>query len=198
MQFNSVSFSDLEYFTLQGLRAEESNAEIKKLYSYFIVDEFQDTSETQFEILSRLAKVISQMYSALGIVSSAIYRFRGGEISVFNKFSKLTPQNFSLANNYRSFKNIVEHNNSFFSNLFEVGGGFEGRDPHQIEPLLQKAANEDEDKGDVRILEYHDESEFLTATELNQKEASIIASEVENLKDHSHCILYSKLRPLVF
>ena len=86
------------------------------------------------------------MYSALGIVSSAIYRFRGGEISVFNKFSKLTPQNFSLANNYRSFKNIVEHNNSFFSNLFEVGGGFEGRDPHQIEPLLQKAANEDEDK----------------------------------------------------
>ena len=56
MQFNSVSFSDLEYFTLQGLRAEESNAEIKKLYSYFIVDEFQDTSETQFEILSRLAK----------------------------------------------------------------------------------------------------------------------------------------------
>ena len=34
----------------------------------------------------------------------------------------------------------------------------------------------------------------MTATELNQKEASIIASEVENLKDHSHCILYSKLR----
>ena len=140
LQFNTVSFSDLEYFTLQGLREEEEIPELKKLYSYFIVDEFQDTSETQFEILTRLAKDDLSNVFCVGDRQQAIYRFRGGEISVFNKFAQLTPKNFSLANNYRSSKEIVEHNNHFFTNLFEVGGGFEGRDPHQIEQLIQVVA----------------------------------------------------------
>ena len=76
--------------------------------------------------------------------------------------------------------------------MFEVGGGFEGRDPHQIEPLIQVAANES-DHGHVKISEHQSESDFLSATELNKIEASIIASEIEKNRDNSHCILYSKL-----
>lgn len=104
---------------------------------YFFIDEMQDTSVLQWHnLIPLIANTLSQEDSGLLLVGDAkqsIYRWRGGKPEQFvcltsfkNKFEDtctkqdknpfFIPKNVKeLETNYRSFSNIIEFNNKFFT-----------------------------------------------------------------------------------
>lgn len=100
-------------------------------YRHYFIDEFQDTSKMQWE---NLIPLISNALESegeqekqgslflVGDVKQAIYRWRGGNTDQFQNLLDakenpfvLTPQISNLETNWRSFSEIVQFNNSFFS-----------------------------------------------------------------------------------
>lgn len=99
-------------------------------YRHYFIDEFQDTSQLQWENLIPLVDNTLSMehpvgeYGSLTLVGDAkqsIYRWRGGKAEQFIElcerrypFSIEETEMLVLPNNYRSASTIVEFNNGFF------------------------------------------------------------------------------------
>ncbi|MGC9044982.1 MAG: ATP-dependent helicase [Thermodesulfovibrio sp.] len=111
-QLNLLDFDDLLLKTLELINKKE----IPALFSYIIVDEFQDINKIQYELIIGLLKQDGCL-AVFGDPDQAIYSFRGSEIELFLKlpsdFPDLTLINLSL--NYRSQKNIIEASNKFIT-----------------------------------------------------------------------------------
>lgn len=102
-------------------------------YRHFFIDEFQDTSQMQWHNLIPLidnalaAEDLQGTRGSLLIVGDpkqSIYRWRGGKAEQFidlgkgfNPFSNPDRQVLNLGTNYRSYSNVVDFNNGFFSFL---------------------------------------------------------------------------------
>ncbi|MBU0951342.1 MAG: UvrD-helicase domain-containing protein [Elusimicrobia bacterium] len=91
-------------------------------FRHLLIDEFQDTSRLQWKNLSAMAEEILSNGGSLfyvGDKKQAIYRFRGGDVSLFNevaeRFNIFNLNKGTLLKNYRSQKAIVEFNNIIFS-----------------------------------------------------------------------------------
>ena len=199
--FPGVTFSDLEYYVLTGLQNKEVCQGIRKRYKYFIVDEFQDTSYVQFNIIKKLIDNDFSQLFCVGDMKQAIYGFRGGELGVFWECMREIPQNLSLCNNYRSRSEVIAFNNQLFSMLFVKGPKFEGTDkfsvevqaqlspletgPGQINCICAEIAGTGEDK--------------LSVEKLNFLEAQALFFQIEEIlqrdSDAQICVLYRKLGP---
>ncbi len=103
-------------------------------YRHFFIDEFQDTSEMQWQ---NLIPLIDNALSGqddygnkgtlmiVGDPKQSIYRWRGGKAEQFIELSKEENSPFSnrdhkiehLETNYRSYSQIIEFNNEFFKLL---------------------------------------------------------------------------------
>jgi exodeoxyribonuclease V beta subunit len=127
-----LDFADITHFAHALLTSE-----LNKDFFYFrldariehlLIDEFQDTSPIQFEILrpiieefaagSGTARIKSFFY--VGDQKQSIYRFRGGAPYLFNyvasRYANIERQ--TLENNYRSLSVVVEFANRVFAPLF--------------------------------------------------------------------------------
>ncbi len=198
-----ITFSDLEYIVRKGLDDEQTVSRIAQSYSYLIVDEFQDTSYVQFEIIQKIIQHDFSRLFCVGDIKQAIYGFRGGELGVFLDCEKMTQTVRSLKNNYRSDKNIVEFNNNFFDFLFSKGLKYEGDDFRPVEVEYQENPIADRALGSIYEIEAdigfikefgldkvgNSETEYLEAL-LLKKQIEIFRSNNEET-----CILYKKLKP---
>lgn len=102
-------------------------------YKHFFIDEFQDTSEMQWQNLIPLidnalsSEDLDGARGSLMIVGDpkqSIYRWRGGKAEQFIELSKhknpfINPDKelFSLETNYRSYSQVIDFNNNFFGFL---------------------------------------------------------------------------------
>lgn len=133
-----MTFGDVEYFVALALGDKESRERINKQFTYFIVDEFQDTSALQFRIMRDLIGGDYKRLFCVGDPKQAIYGFRGGEISVFQNCEKLVPKVLTLANNYRSNPDVINFNNSLFRAVLPIGNNYIGLDTFPVEAEDQK------------------------------------------------------------
>ncbi len=95
-------------------------------YSHIMIDEFQDTSHLQWDnFLPLLEEVLSRGGTTLlvGDVKQSIYRWRGGDWNILRNISKEELSRYfsdgrgkiePLTRNFRSERNVVEFNLSFF------------------------------------------------------------------------------------
>lgn len=111
---------------------------IGERYHHYLIDEFQDTSITQWQNLLPLVEnslAQNRFNMVVGDGKQSIYRFRGGEVEQFarlpevfnpheNQFvkdrEKVLKDHFEeriLATNFRSKKEIIEFNNQFFETV---------------------------------------------------------------------------------
>lgn len=199
------TFSDLEYFTCVGLRNPKSLEKIIKNYNYFIVDEFQDTSSVQYEILNYLVGNDHKRLFCVGDKKQAIYGFRGGELLVFFQcLEKLgSSNNIVLKNNFRSYGNIIKFNNCFFDQIFPLGAEFEGVDGHSIEMEEQVIPDDKLSLGEVvrvktSILGLESEKnvncDALEAEALYEiTRELLVRDDIESI-----CILYRRLKPSTY
>ena len=80
--------------------------EYQEKYRYVFVDEFQDISPVDF----RLIKLFRDNLFAVGDDDQAIYRFRGGDSEIMQKFrEKEDVTEYKVTRNYRSSSTIVRH-----------------------------------------------------------------------------------------
>lgn len=206
LNIRGITFSDLEYYVLKGLESEEVCKLIAANYQYFVVDEYQDTSEIQYQILERLIRGDSRRLFCVGDLKQAIYGFRGGDIGVFRKTMERVPLNLDLKLNYRSSRSVIEFNNSLFAHIMPKGVGYKDLDRHAVSFEAQEVPDICSEQGVIQKLHLKlaaplgDESKkWPSNSELNRFEAHAIASEIEAILSQSSqediAILYSKLAP---
>lgn len=116
-------------------------------YRDFFIDEFQDTSALQWNnLIPLIDNAISQEYESkvsgslllVGDAKQAIYRWRGGLPEQFiglyeneRPFSNSEKTCKTLNINYRSAREIIEFNNSFFSFISKYFGDQKHRDLYE-------------------------------------------------------------------
>ena len=112
-----LDFSDLILFALYLLKNnEEVRTRWQNRIQYIQVDEFQDTSKNQFE----LVEILSQKHKNLFVVGDpdrTIYSWRGADVNLILQFNEIfeNTKTLYLLDNYRSTKNIIESSNSLIS-----------------------------------------------------------------------------------
>ncbi|WFG96776.1 UvrD-helicase domain-containing protein [Spiroplasma citri] len=108
-EINSVDFNDLILLTYKLFK---NNVEVLKKwqnrFDYFLVDEFQDTNELQFDIIKWLVGD-NHNITVVGDPDQTIYSWRGAKINLILNFDKYFPhtQTIILNENYRSTQNIL-------------------------------------------------------------------------------------------
>lgn len=202
-----MTFGDTAYFISLGLDHLENRLRIQEAYKYFIVDEFQDTSALQFQIIQKLIGGDYKRLFCVGDAKQAIYGFRGGELSVFQDCSELVPLTRTLANNYRSLPQIIEFNNSLFKTILPLGQDFVGNDPFTVpteDQVVPRDIEKNNENGQIQILsallQRDTETEEKFSNEaVNRLEAHFIADAILDERTHSPSqvctVLYSKLKP---
>lgn len=152
-ELNLFDFDDLLLKTLELI----TRGQIPNLFSYIIVDEFQDINKIQYELIKGLIRS-GGCLAVFGDPDQSIYSFRGSEIDLFlnlpKDFEDLTLINLSL--NYRSQANIIHASNKFITANTK-------RFSKKIEPTKEK-------KSLITIFEVEDEYE----------EAKIILKEIKS------------------
>lgn len=205
----SITYGDLEYYVHSILETQETPANGRFRFDYMIVDEFQDVSQLQYMLFYALCgKDVSRIF-AVGDVKQSIYRFRGGEILVFQDFEKLSGHRKVLSNNYRSHPLVVDFNNRLFSFLLKK---VKEEDFNAIFPEFipqtspQEGRYGPEDAGTIEkiLLSPEDEWSHLGGENkhVEKAEAKAIALRLEQLfhqsatdEVHSCAVLYKKIRP---
>lgn len=113
-------FNDLIYYLIRLYR-QRSNIleEDKKQFKYVLVDEFQDTNISQYELIKLLCPLeANPKLTVVGDDSQAIYKFRGASISNILTFMKDYPaaHQVTLNNNYRSCQTILDLSHQLIKN----------------------------------------------------------------------------------
>jgi ATP-dependent exoDNAse (exonuclease V) beta subunit len=122
-----IMISDLPDFLSQIIDDTGSPFIYEKVgtwYSHFLIDEFQDTSQFQwnnFRPLLEESLANGNQNFLVGDAKQSIYGWRGGDPTLLlDKVEKEIPQaqvDPAKSTNYRSAKNIVEFNNQLFTTL---------------------------------------------------------------------------------
>lgn len=153
-QKNLLGFSDIERKLSILLSHESIKSAVNQNLNYLVIDEYQDTSQIQYQIVSDL---IGGDYSKLYVVGDpkqSIYSFRGGEVNVFFETAKKLKHQAVMKNNYRSSKEVINFNNQLFEILLkELGGG----DSSLNLEISQVYGNEKINEGEVSCLVFDGE-----------------------------------------
>ena len=158
---NAMDFSDLLINTNKLLDNLEVLEKIQDRYEYIMVDEYQDTNNIQYQIVTKIAKK-NKNICVVGDEDQSIYGFRGANIQNILDFEKEYPDALviKLEQNYRSTKNILGAANSVIKlnttsrgknlwtekekgNLIEVYNATDGRDEASfvLEKIIQGKNN---------------------------------------------------------
>lgn len=127
---------------------------VGSFYRHFLIDEFQDTSEMQWaNIRPLVANALDQGYESMvvGDVKQAIYRWRGGNLNLLNhhiaeQFNNERIKTLPLNENYRSARQIVQFNNTFFGQACQLVKNYLGATlPEEVFRDVQQQPKKNED-----------------------------------------------------
>ena len=131
---NAFDFGDLILFCVKLFEENQDIREIyQKNFKYILVDEFQDTAVSQFDLLKALTAEWQQDNAShaghprtlfvVGDGMQSIYGFRAAKVGLFltaksSGIVDLPLHSVELVQNFRSTPDVVEWNNHHFSQAF--------------------------------------------------------------------------------
>ena len=159
---NFLDFDDLVYFLVKKIKTDSDFIEnLLDQFRYYMVDEFQDTSFGQFELI-RLLNSRYENICVVGDDDQSIYSWRGAQPKILKDFLATYPtaQQIILDQNYRSNTSILA-----FAN-FIIG--------HNTNRIVKSLWSEKKESCRVQIKELNndrEESRFVAETivTLNEK-----------------------------
>lgn len=205
-EMNKIQIADLTTLSLQIIR---EHSEVAKLYSdsidYWLIDEFQDTSPVQIEILDALMG--SKPFYFVGDPQQSIYLFRGARSSVF--LDRIAAASESqgkievLDSNYRSEPALLSLINDLSQ---ELGTGFaamnaalpvtDGDSPAAVFTVVHPAdENLDPDKLEVDSILRHIRE--LSAKGVDYANVAILVRKNEQLQMLSQALTQWQIPHLV-
>jgi ATP-dependent DNA helicase Rep len=131
---NAVDFDDLILQSLRALQQEDIRLKWQQEIRYLLVDEYQDTNETQYQMLRQLAGEEGRL-TAVGDDDQSIYGWRGAQPENLQQLARDFPllQIVKLEQNYRSCGTVLKAANALIAN-----------NPHDIQKRLWSALHEGE------------------------------------------------------
>ena len=183
-----MDFSDMESYAYDIL--VKDNYAISKIYqSTFkevMVDEFQDTSTLQNEIIKLIAS--PGTIFRVGDVKQSIYRFRQAKPDLMRSlFNEKDEEVIVLEHNYRSKNNIVDFCNTLFGRIMNVDGckdRYDEKDTVSVGTENQKLLEPDPVKF-VLVSENVEDKKQRKYTP-KQAKAYYIASEIQRLHNEQN------------
>lgn len=120
IQNNQISMSDIEGLALRVLQLDPSTGEkFAKEWDYWFIDEFQDTSPRQIQLIEKLRADRCSFY--VGDPQQSIYLFRGSRSEVFlqeeEKIQAGSGKVQTMMTNYRSSPAVLNFINEVFHQL---------------------------------------------------------------------------------
>lgn len=192
---SALTFSDLEHMALALLRQDEVASAVRARYRYVFVDEYQDTSDVQEELVSRIARPDNRFM--VGDVKQSIYRFRQAEPALFLRCYRRYGAGdggrlIALTRNFRSRPAILELTNRVFERAMNGGDAeieydalsrlnpgaqFEGEDPPVELILLAKRGLD----GGADVADEPEEADELAELTHVEREAAVVAGRIRRL-----------------
>ena len=137
-----VDFPELLIAARQVLQQDEAAAQVAGQWRHILVDEFQDTSRGQYELLTMLAEGWESgdrgTFFLVGDPMQSIYMFRQAEVELFEQTrlhglgegsAAVALQPVQLQTNFRSHAGLVDRLNEIFTTIFAAGNR---RDGYQV------------------------------------------------------------------
>ncbi len=119
LQRNALTFDHLITRLYDALRGENKSEQLiqalRHRFTVALIDEFQDTDNSQWFIFKTLFAAQSQYLYLIGDPKQAIYKFRGADIYSYLDAKKSASHTFTLAQNWRSHPNLVGAVNHLFA-----------------------------------------------------------------------------------
>ena len=126
-----VDFAELSERAQWALGTEESPTDLALSMDlslkHVLVDEFQDTSQTQFRLFSQLVRGWDQgdgrTFFAVGDPMQSIYRFREGDVALFGQardygIGPVNLEPLTLTVNFRAAPTVIDWVNESFASIF--------------------------------------------------------------------------------
>ncbi|MDE3971380.1 UvrD-helicase domain-containing protein, partial [Glaesserella parasuis] len=114
------SFGDMLSFLLSALQSERGTdlaQQIRALYPFAMIDEFQDTNQQQYEVFRRIfmdQNTSEQGFIMIGDPKQSIYKFRGADIFTYLTAKNEVQEQATLDRNWRSVPEVVDSCNRLF------------------------------------------------------------------------------------
>ncbi len=210
---NVVLLSDIGKM-LQGFISNNYLFIYEKLgvrYEYFLIDEFQDTSNIQYQVLmplieNSIAEKSDESVLLVGDIKQAIYRWRNGDWKLMNEtIYKDFGKNIHLQvleNNWRSHPHVIQFNNAAMKNLVGMDDLYRKKEfdntsllklgqniYKDVEQNFPESRNLSESKGYVKLiakkpkLKKNGENEQNDEVEEENDDLKWVADEVSRLWD---------------
>lgn len=102
---NALDFNDMINKSIEVIK----NKGLKKKWKYIIVDEYQDTSITKFNMINEIIKITNASFLAVGDDFQSIYRFTGCNLHIFLNFQNYfkNAKIFQIINTYRNPQELI-------------------------------------------------------------------------------------------
>ena len=114
-----LDYNDLELYAIKVLKDPNAAAHYAERWKAFLIDEFQDTSPVQAELITRLTA--NANLTIVGDEKQSIYGFRGADAEVFGEFKErigaMGGKTVVLDETYRSNSSLVRQMNLIFEPL---------------------------------------------------------------------------------
>jgi len=174
LENSALDFGDLINYCLKLFKKRPLILKkYREKFKYILVDEFQDTNWSQYELIKLLA-VPNNNLCVCADDDQAIYRWRGASFSNIVQFSKDFPKakQISLIKNYRSSQNILDQSYAFIKQ----------NNPDRLEfqtKVNKKLVADDKEKGII---------EHMHAKNLDQEVGNTLKKILEILKKNKEAV----------
>jgi ATP-dependent helicase/nuclease subunit A len=184
-----LSFDDLLLLTRRLLQTQRPvRDEVRSRHRYLFVDEFQDTDQVQFDVITELttadaASSASSLF-AVGDPKQSIYGFRNADVELFSSLLEDAETTHELTVNRRTRADVCAWINAVLSQRFTQTDA--DQSDHQVDYALlepQRAANATGDGPGVVVLGLPgwSKAEHETAEDTARTEAADIAALVQQI-----------------
>jgi len=172
---NYLNFPGIRKLAIQIIKNNKHvKKAIRQTYKFVLLDEFQDTTSIQYQLIKLSFENSNSILTAVGDIKQAIMFFAGAKKNIFSEYERdFKATRIPLLINYRSTKKL-QYIQSFFAKELD----------DNVDIKTEYKNNQD---GDCQILHFQD----------SDREAEIIASEIQRyiekgIQLEDICILYRR------
>jgi ATP-dependent helicase/nuclease subunit A len=199
----ALDFNDLEEITERMLATHE---EVCQLYRAggriraLMIDEFQDTSPIQKNILWRIAPANEELF-IIGDAKQSIYRFRGADVTVFqdarHEVETLAGRVIGMDTCFRAHTRLIDFVNHLFPSVFTLESRYDM--PYE-KMIASRAPSHEGGAVELHIIAQNRDPEGepsaqepkakLKASELREIEAALIARRIEEIRKRGEVFIF--------